>query len=237
LLQLLLFTDGDIRRNPAVAPDPDDRYGAIFTSKCKHAYEEPYVTPRELFPKENEAIDEIIKMLTADHSKQIILATASGWDTTHSLRAFHGPHVGSHANMLFKRALFKTGNPIVLFLSRHKVDSRFREAKFKCRTDTDKPKMGMRYCYPVFGPKLPLAEALVKTPLALCIGYDRGKKQKGPDIRLIGEELKNILRPQLNQAGFDFAYAAKEFIQEDGTQAGAIMVANKKFTSLFPRQN
>jgi hypothetical protein len=46
LLQLLLFTDGEIRRNPPVAPDPDDPYGAIFTLKCKQAYEEPQEKPR-----------------------------------------------------------------------------------------------------------------------------------------------------------------------------------------------
>jgi len=83
LLQLLLFTDGEIQRNPPIAPDPEDPYGAVFTLKCKEVYEEPQVKPRELYKKEIDAINEIIKLLKAKENKQIILAAASGWDTTH----------------------------------------------------------------------------------------------------------------------------------------------------------
>jgi hypothetical protein len=75
LLQLLLFTDGEIRRNPPVAPDPKDPYGAIFTLKCKKAYEEPQVKPRALYQKEKDAIEEIIELLKSGGDKQIILAT------------------------------------------------------------------------------------------------------------------------------------------------------------------
>jgi len=235
LLQLMLFTDGEIRRNPSVAPDPEDPYGAIFTSKCKQAYEEPQGKPRALYQKEKDAISEIISLLKPGDDKQIILATASGWDTAHKVAAFHGPHVGSHANMLFKRAIFMTGEPVVLFLSRHKVDPKFREAAFKSRTDSEKPEVGMRYCYPVFGEELPLEKALVDTPLALCIGYEHEIDEPDTDIRQIGEQLKSVIRPELEKAGFELEYAAKEFVREDGSQAGAIMVANEKFRHLFPR--
>jgi hypothetical protein len=235
LLQMLLFTDGDIRRNPPVAPDPEDPYGAIFTMKCKQAYEEPQVKPRALYQQEKDAIQEIIELLKAEVDKQIILATASGWDTAHPVAAFHGPHVGSHANMLFKRAIFMTGEPVVLFLSRHKVDPKFREAAFKCRTDRERPEVGMRYCYPVFGEELPLESALVNTPLALCIGFEQEKDEHEEDIRHVGEKLKSILRPELEKAKFNLEYAAKEFIDDDGSQSGAILVANEKFQQLFPR--
>lgn len=234
LLQLLLFTDGEIRRNPPVSPDPEDPYGAIFTLKCKQAYEEPHVTPRALYQKEKDAIGEIIKLLKSAGHKQIILATASGWDTAHQVSEFHGPHVGSHANMLFKRAIFMTGEPVVLFLSRHKVDPHFREARFKCRADSEKPEVGVRYCYPVFGEELPLTKALVDTPLAICIGYEQEKNEEEANIRQIGEKLKSVLRPELDKAGFDFEYAAKEFVRQDGSQAGAIMVANEKFREQVP---
>jgi hypothetical protein len=199
------------------------------------AYEEPHVKPRALHQKEKEAINETISLLKSGGDKQIILATASGWDTTHKVRGFHGPHVGSHANMLFKRAIFMANNPVVLFLSRHKVSPNFREARFKCRTDSEKPEIGMRYCYPVFGKELTLAKALVDTPLALCIGYEREKEDQETDIRQIGEHLKSVLRPELGKAGFDIEYAAKEFVREDESVAGAIMVANKRFRQLFPR--
>ena len=151
LLQLLLFTDGEIRRNPPVAPDPDDPYGAIFTQKCIDAFEEPPNKPRGLYKKEKDAIDELVEMLKNGTTRRLILATASGWDTTHRVKGFRGPHVGSHANMLFKRAIFMTGHPVVMFLSRHKVDPKSREARFKCHADVDTANTDTRYCYPVFG--------------------------------------------------------------------------------------
>lgn len=49
-------------------------------------------------------------------------AAASGWDTSHHVYEFHVPHVVSHANMLFKRAIFMTGQRVVIFSSRHKID-------------------------------------------------------------------------------------------------------------------
>lgn len=235
LLQLLLFTDGDIKRNPPVAPDPEDPYGAIFTHKCKQAYEEPHIKPRNLYEKEIDAVNEIIGLLKQEEKNQIILATASGWDTEHSIKEFRGPHVGSHPNMLFKRAIFMTGEPVVLFLSRHKVDPRFREAGFKCRNDNKKAKAVTRYCYPVFGYELPLIKALMDMPLALCIGYEKEKDEQDIDIRQIGEKLKKVLSKELRKAEFDMDYGAKEFDQIDGVEAGALMVANKKFKNLFPR--
>jgi hypothetical protein len=252
LLQLMLFTDGEVCRNPPFAPDPDDPYGAIFTQDCKKAYEEPYSEPRPLKSKEIEAINEIVNRLKANEGNRIILATASGWDTKNKEIGFHGPHVGSHPNMLFKRAIFMTGDPVVLFLTRHKVDHLFDEARFKCRTDEETPPASMRYCYPIFGAELPLKAALERIPLALCIGYEPEKddpvadfkklaeKPKGktiPDIRIIGKRIKEELVYELG-AGFNLEYAAKEFVRkDDGSLAGAIMVANRKFVELFQREN
>jgi hypothetical protein len=137
--------------------------------------------------------------------------------------------------MLFKRAIFMTGAPVVLFLSRHKVDPDFREAAFKCRTDIQTPDGTTRYCYPVFGEELSLATALVEAPLALCIGYEQEKTEQVSDIREVGERLKRVLSRDLVPAGFELEYAAKEFRRDDGSQAAAIMLANKKFRTLFPQ--
>lgn len=234
LLQLLLFTDLVIRRNPPVAPDPDDPYGAIFTSKCKQAHEEPPIKPRKLFQNEMEAILEIIDLLKSKEKNQIFLATASGWDFGHKVVEFHGPHVGSHPNMLFKRAIFMTNQPVVLFLSRHKVDPVFHESRFKCRTDKEKFENEMRYCYPIFGEELTLIDVLQNTPLAICIGYELENDEKDMDIKLIENKLKKFLKPELKVGNFDFEYAAKEFPRENESQAGAFMIANEKFCSIFP---
>ncbi|HEY2811340.1 MAG TPA: DUF4062 domain-containing protein [Rhabdochlamydiaceae bacterium] len=237
LLQLLLFVDGEIQRKPQVAPDPTDPYGAIFTKRCLAAYQNPPVKPRKtLYAEEQEAIKEFITLLNSGEDKKIILATASGWDTTHKIEEFRGPHVGSHANMLFKRAIFLTGQPVILFLSRNKVDpnQKLHEARFKCRKDDEAPRPGMRYCYPVFGDELPLMKALLESPVALCIGYEKEKEESHIDIRLIGEQLKDVLRPHLDPARFDMEYAAKEFALEDGGESAAIMLANEKFCQMFP---
>jgi hypothetical protein len=88
LLQLLLFTDGEVRRNPTVSPDPQDAYGAIFTKACLSAYKEPHRKPRKLNDKELSAIEEMRGFLRAGKDYQIILATASGWDTDIQKRNF-----------------------------------------------------------------------------------------------------------------------------------------------------
>jgi hypothetical protein len=234
LLQLLLFTDGEVRRSPSVSPDPTDPYGAIFTKRCLDAYEEPPVKPRGLYRAEKDAIDEIVGLLKSGREKQVILASASGWDTTHRIAAFHGPHVGSHANMLFKRAIFMTGQPVILFLSRHKVDPRFPEARFKCRLDEENVRANTHYCYPVFGKELPLARALKDTPVALCIGYQSEKQHSHSDVRDIRDEIKALLAPHLGPK-FNMDYSAKEFDFGDGLHSGALMLANEKFCKLFPK--
>jgi Domain of unknown function (DUF4062) len=235
LLQQMLFMDGNVHRNPPVAPDPRDRYGAIFTQKCLDAYEEPPIKPRRLHKKELEAIDEVIELLHLGGRDQVILATASGWDTTHAQRYFRGPHVGSHANMLFKRAIFMTGLPVVLFLTRRKLDPTCFEARFKCRTDGESMDPETRYCYPVFGRELPLERALVETPVALCVGYEKESDSRRIELSETRAALRELLRGELQSVGFDFDYGAKEFDFDGSWQSGAIMVANQKFQRLFTK--
>jgi hypothetical protein len=128
-----------------------------------------------------------------------------------------------------------TGDPVVLFLSRQKVDPKFPTAHFKCRNEVAKYDIGTHFCYPVFGKELPLDQALVNLPLALCIGYEIDDKVKNKDgtnedLWHIREKIKQILAPDLEKAGFDLEYAVKDF---KDSNAGAIMMANKKFVELF----
>ena len=208
----MLFTDGQILRNPPIAPDPKDPYGAIFTKRCLDAYEDPPVKPRSLYERETQAVAEVISLIKRGGEKQIILVTASGWDTTHSVRGFRGPHVGSHANMLFRRALFMTGLPIVVFLIRRKLDPDFREAKFKCRTDAEPFQSASRYCYSVFGHELQLGQALKDRPVAICIGFETHDGETDLNLRAIAEHLKGVGRKAFGHWGFDMDYAAKEFV-------------------------
>jgi hypothetical protein len=237
LLQLLLFTDGDIRRNPPVAPNPEDPYGAIFTENCVGAYEEPPTRPRPLYEKESNAVTEIVSLLMADKGKHIILATASGWDTRHRVKGFQGPHVGSHPNMLFKRAIFLTGFPVVLFLSLHKVDPRHPESGFKCRIYQDKSDANTRYCYPVFGKELKLADAVRSVPLALCVGYELANGNSKHEVNRMEARIRKVLGTHLPQSEFDYQYAAKSFPGDGGPASGAMIIANRKFRQLFPLLN
>jgi hypothetical protein len=187
-----------------------------------------------MYKKEVDAIEGIVRLLKVAAGKQLILATASGWDTTHPVVEFQGPHAGSHANMLFKRAIFQTGDPVVLFLSRYKVDPSFREAHFKCRTDTRPVEPSTRNCYPVFGPDLKMLDVLTNRPVAICIGYEAEDGKGAADLPEIRKRIQNAMGVHLNNANFDFDYAAKDFV-EDKSATGAVMFANEPFKQLFDR--
>jgi hypothetical protein len=236
LLQLLLFTDVDTRRTPPSAPDRADRYGAIFTRQSLNAGREPPDEPRGLFDDEKRAIEETVNLLKANRgARRLILAAASGWDTTHRVEAFRGLHVGSHANMLFKRAVFTSGQPVVLFLSRQKVDPACKESRFKCRKYDENPDGTTRYCYPVFGEELPLDVALRQTPLAICIGYEIDSEDESLTLADLRKRLEEVLRPVLSPHGFDLEYARKEFRSDLGELSGAFIAANERFIEIFPR--
>ena len=216
LLQLLLYTDVDIRRFPPSAPDPEDKYGAIFPREW-HSLKEHYpLKPRSLHPNEADAVNKMREKLCEFGEKTLFLATTSGWDLAHALNNFRGPHVGSHPNMLFKRALFTTERPVVIFLNAEKLGDPFEVGK----------------CYSVFGPDLPLEEGLEKYPLALCVGYDQ--TMQSPTRRLLDTEVRkkrnnpSNIREVLSKLNFNVIYA--EVIGD----AGTIIAGNLPFQKLLP---
>ena len=182
LLQLLLHTN--IETNPLPPGPPEGYYGAMFGSTLLQDPEAPPGKPRRLFPREDAAIKETSKLLKGNGERRLFLATASGLDLTHKQTHFRGPHIGSHPNMLFKRAIFQTGQPIVLFLTEEKIDKPFIDGT----------------CYPVFGPDYPWSHALRECPLAICIGHHK----------MSANRLKGILKRRTRAHGFDFDYASKE---------------------------
>jgi hypothetical protein len=216
LLQLMLYTDVDIRRFPPFAPDPEDKYGAIFPHEWHRLRENPPRQPRRLYDAENIAVEEMRKRLLIFDKKTLFLATTSGWDTSNKVLHFQGPHVGSHPNMLFKRAVFSTGCPVVIFLSADKLGDPFEEG----------------VCYPIFDPGLPLENALHNYPLALCVGYDR--LMRSPTRRMLNKEVReNRNNPSniidiLTKLNFNVIY---EEIKGD---TGAIIAGNSLFKKLLP---
>lgn len=216
LLQLLLYTDVDISRYPPFAPDPEDKYGAIFPRKWHRLKEGPPPKPRELYTNEHTAVEDMRESLRHFGEKTLFLATTSGWDTDNTNVDFQGPHVGSHPNMLFKRALFTTERPVVIFLSAEKLGDPFN----------------VGVCYPIFGPGKPLKESLSKYPLALCVGYDRlmqspTRRELDPKLRASRNDPINIL-DTLRGLNFNVIYG------EVKGDTGAIIAGNSSFENLLP---
>lgn len=217
LLQLMLYTDVDIRRFPPFAPDPEDKYGAIFPHDWHILKEAPPTQPRRLHKDENVAVDEMRKRLLEFDKKALFLATTSGWDTSNKVLHFQGPHVGSHPNMLFKRAVFTTGRPVVIFLSADKLGDPFEEG----------------ICFPIFDPEMPLEKALKDYPLALCVGYDKLLQSPTRRDKLDKKVRENRNNPRtisntLSELNFNVVYA-----EEEG-DTGAIIAGNSTFEKLLP---
>lgn len=216
LLQLILYTDVDIRRFPPFAPDPEDKYGAIFPRKWHTHKEGPPTKPRELHEAENIAVDKMREDLLNFGEKTLFLATTSGWDVDNKIIDFQGPHVGSHPNMLFKRALFTTERPVVIFLSAEKLGDPFIK----------------KICFPIFGPGMQLKESLEKYPLALCVGYDT--LMQSPTRRELDKEVRKKrnnpdgISETLGKLNFNVIYG------EEKGDTGAIIAGNSMFEKLLP---
>jgi hypothetical protein len=215
LLQLLLHAN--MTTNPLPPAPPEDYYGAMFGRGMLHEPQTHPTIPRRLYASEKNAIAEAANLLKQGIQRRLFLATASGLDLRHPAVQFRGPHVGSHANMLFKRAIFETGQPVVLFFTEKKIDFAFEIGK----------------CYPVFGPDRTWLSILAKYPLAICIGYH--KKQRA-------DVIKDLI--EFGKHGFELEYAHKEVSGEERSgpahlprsTGGVVIMANRPFVKIFPRE-
>lgn len=220
LLQLLLHTDLNIQPFPPSAPDPQDKYGAIFPREFRLFNGEPPPTvPRRLYTKadcdkqmkttESGVVSDLQFKLKELGGKVLILAATSGLDLEHRIPDFRGPHVGSHSNMLIKRAIMTSGFPVVLFLDSKKFGSPFAEGK----------------CYPVFGPGYTWAKTRMEHPLAICTAWNIEGVNKGSITSRVEQDKKS-----LEQLGFDCEYA-NDTLADGGH---VVIAANDHFKKLLP---
>ena len=92
---------------------------------------------------------------------------------------------------MFKRALFTTEKPVVIFLTAEKLGDPFESGK----------------CYPIFGPDEPMEIALEKYPMALCVGYDRS--MESPTRRELDRDIReerndpDYIKTVLLEMGFE----------------------------------
>lgn len=216
LLQFELHTPLDGRRFPDGKPDPRDKYGAIFPQKWGVLHREPPKRPRaKLSHEEEDAVSDLrVEFCPSGHGPTLVLATASGWDTDNLELSFRGPHVGSHKNMLFKRVIFTSKNPVVLFLDAEKLG-------FRCQDN----------CYPIFDREFPVEKWIKNFPVALCIGWET---QNSPD-RQKGRPSEKAaqIKKLLIEIGFQNEFFLDEKAEGEKL-VGAILMANDKFTREIP---
>lgn len=220
-----LSTPIDVSRFPTGIPDPDDPYGAIFPNEWRGLYEPPPKRPRVLHFGESAAVEKMRKKFCNDGGKnQLVLAAASGLDLDNKQKHFRGPHVASHPNMLFKRAIFTSGCPVVLFISAEKLGDPFDVGR----------------CYPVFDSKLPWTDVIQNFPLAICIGYEQPKRSKTasriPPEVIEKRNRPDLIRERLFSLGFQAEYLDGDLVPAPPGMAGvgAIMFGNQKFAVSIP---
>jgi hypothetical protein len=122
--------------------------------------------------------------------------------------------------MLFKRAIFASGSPVVLFLNAEKLGDPFRIGR----------------CYSVFDSNEAWSYVIQKCPMAICIGYERPKKSKTarriPDDHIEKRNNPDNIRKSLDRLGFEVEYFDDDRfpISTGGNDgAGAIMRGNAMF--------
>lgn len=216
LLQFELHTSLDGRRFPDGKPDPRDKYGAIFPQKWGVLHREPPKRPRaKLSDKEEGAVNDLRKeFCPLGNGRTFVLATASGWDTDNPELAFRGPHVGSHKNMLFKRVIFTSKNPVVLFLDAEKLG-------FRCQDN----------CYPIFDKDFTVEKWIKNFPAALCIGWETPNSPDRPKGQLSEKALQ--IKKKLTEVGFRNEFFVEERAEGDKL-VGSLLMANDKFTREIP---
>jgi Domain of unknown function (DUF4062) len=137
---------------------PERRYGATFGDIAKLPR---YPAPGrwELPASAQAAVEEMADSLTRNSRRTLFLATASGLDLDKETPI--GPHVGDYFNKLFKRAIFSTKCPVVLFLDEWKLSEPYNNL----------------HCFPVCDSSMSWQELCESVPLALCIGTESAVKR------------------------------------------------------------
>ncbi|MEW6609511.1 MAG: DUF4062 domain-containing protein [bacterium] len=202
-LELVLTRNIQIELRPYGSPEK--RFGATFGDLTRLP---EYRTPPEPDPlgkKAKEAVQKMSEHIKEGSKKLLLFATASGLNIDKDSQFPLGPHVGSYYNKLFKRALFTTGCPIVLFIDATKIE----EIPFN-----------PQHCFSVCDSEISWESVCNKIPLALCIGA----KDESQRERII---------TQVKQYGFVFIDPVDPTKQEEYS-CYPILARNEKYNSILP---
>ena len=188
-LLLWLVHRGTCEMFPSTTPDPEDQFGATFGEHIDGLYDErslvgappePDYSGGPLDNREKEAIEKVLKEAAAPNrwkGKTLLLGATSGirmsgspvikWgkgtektkELEHSINMCYGFHVGSYKNKLFKRFMYETNLPLMVFLDESKID---------CEIEVGR-------CHFIFERKGFTWQKFLKTyPLAFCVGCHAG---------------------------------------------------------------
>ncbi len=216
LQELLLHTDIEVA--PLPPGRPTNQFGGMYTRELLKNPEPAPVTPRHLYAHENEAIDNLIERFKKDSKIRLFLISASGWVLSCDKPEFLGINAETYPDMLFKRAVLKTGQPVVCFLTSDKLGSCFRDHKH----------------FPIFGPDFPQENILVQQPIAICMSYKSSPERHSLNRdtgSFTKQGLENVqqLLAFLEKLGFDTEYG-HECLENEITVR---IVANRKFIEFF----
>lgn len=235
LLQLALYTDVEVVAFPSCSPDPRDKYGAIFEKTFFEVDEPGPWESRSLYrasdyqpsngttktESEWSVVEEARHALMREIQKgrAIVCVTASGLhhkpDETEAWRL--GPHTGSHPNMLFKRAVYMTGEPTVIFLDESKIGNNFQVGD----------------CFPVFLEDHSWLTFKRNACVALCIGYSvpirHSADKETADRNEMIQKKRNEMQTLMMNLGIKTIIANEVLDRQGKDPIGAIIGANKKF--------
>lgn len=192
---------------------PEEHYGAVFGPVNEFVPEcrTPYFPPEPLSSQDEKAI----RLLRSDHFcpanwdlPVLMLGALSGLQLKRDTKISNclGPHVGSPRNKVFKRFMYATKLPLMLFMTVHKIDSPVDLGR--CHFILDQEDNG----------GLMWEDFFKKQPIAFCVGCENNQTLIDDTVKRFEElELKVI------RAGHKTLYTAfiarnQEFI--DDLEAG-----------------
>lgn len=214
LLTYVDFLLRDVLRQPMdVGVFPHGAFSKSYGASCgslsgvvRAASPNPGDSLRRNLPVDaQERVDEMTRSLRQEMMAPcLILMTASGVDiSSDSGHGYPGPHVGSYANMLFKRSLFDLECPKVLFLHREKWGFRFIYSN----------------CHAVCDQSFPWERVRSEKPMAIAMAVDSEEEQKALAESLTSQGFVHV-EPEIPAAGHG-----------DGPRA--LIAANEPFARFF----
>ena len=184
-LLLWLVNRGICEMFPNTTPDPEDQFGATFGEHIDGLYDErslpgkppePDYRGKPLDDQEEKAIKKLLEEAAAPNNwegKTLLLGAISGIQMSESpkikwgkdteptdelkgnVEMCSGFHVGSYKNKLFKRFMYETQLPLMIFLDESKID---------CEIEVGR-------CHFIFDREEFTWETFIRSyPLAFCVG-------------------------------------------------------------------